>query len=534
MSDRKKWKNLIVYGICLLGTIFTIPNFLSEDQLSELPEFLSTSQMRLGLDLQGGSYLQLQVDMSSAIQDRFAGYADEVRILMRQKKIGFSNLAVVKGENPSVVFEVFTEEDAAKAYDELNKMPNMVTTADGKRLTAQLRPHELLTLRQSIINQSISIISRRVDQLGTTEPEVTAQGTDRIVVQLPGLKDPERIKGLINKTAKLTFHKVEARINSAQAQNYRPVPGTRLIAEDEGIDGIPTSYYVISQNPVLTGDNLIDAKQSYDTQHNQAIVSFQLDGPGGRKFADITRELATMPDRDPRKQFAMVLDNKVISAPSVQGEIPNGQGMISGSFTIQSANDLAVLMRAGALPATLTIMEEKTIGPSLGSDSIKAGQLATLLSIGAVMIAMAVLYGVFGLIANVALLFNTILLVAGLSIMDATLTLPGIAGIALTIGMAVDANVLIFERLREELKAGKKPQLALALGYDKAMSTIIDANITTIIGALLLFWFGTGPIRGFAITLCLGIVVSMFTAIMLTRLISEKWIALRKNKPVTV
>jgi protein-export membrane protein SecD len=529
MSGRKTWKNLIVYGVCFLGTVFMIPNFLSEDHLAELPEFLRTSQMRLGLDLQGGSYLQLQVDMSSAIQDRFTGYADEVRILLRQKKISFSNLTIVKGESPSVVFEVLSDEDAAKAEAELNKLPNMITNTSGKRLTTQLRPHDLLMLRQSIISQSISIISRRVDQLGTTEPEVTAQGTDRIVVQLPGLKDPERVKGLINKTAKLTFHMVEAIVPASEVTStYRPTPGTKLVSpEGDGLDGTPSFYYLIRQDARITGDNLIDAQQSYDTQHNRAIVSFQFDAPGARKFADLTRENVGKP-------FAMVLDNKVISAPVINEEIPSGRGQISGNFTIQAANDLAVLMRAGALPATLTIMEEKTIGPSLGSDSIKAGQFATLLSIGAVMIAMAFLYGVFGLIADIALLFNTILLIAGLSFMEATLTLPGIAGIALTIGMAVDANVLIFERLREELKAGKKPQLALALGYDKAMATIIDANITTIIGALLLFWFGTGPVRGFAITLCLGIGVSMFTAIMLTRLISEKWIDFRKNKPVTV
>jgi protein-export membrane protein SecD len=529
MSGRQKWKNLIVYGVCFLGTLFMIPNFLSEDQLAELPEFLRTSQMRLGLDLQGGSYLQLQGDMSSAVHDRFAGYADEVRILMRQKKISFSNLTIVKGESPSVVFEVLSDEDAAKAEAELNKLPNMITSVDRKRLTTQLRPHDLLTLGQSIINQSISIISRRVDQLGTTEPEVTAQGTDRIVVQLPGLKDPERVKGLINKTAKLTFHMVEAIVPASEVtDHYRPTPGTKLVApEGDGLDGAPSFYYLVRQDARITGDNLIDAQQSYDTQHNRAIVSFKFDAPGARKFADLTRENVGKP-------FAMVLDNKVISAPVINEEIPSGNGQISGNFTIQSANDLAVLMRAGALPATLSIMEEKTIGPSLGSDSIKAGQFATILSIGAVMIAMAILYGVFGLIADIALLFNTILLIAGLSIMEATLTLPGIAGIALTIGMAVDANVLIFERLREELKAGEKPQLALALGYDKAMATIIDANITTIMGALLLFWFGTGPIRGFAITLCLGISVSMFTAIMLTRLISEKWIDFRKNKPVTI
>lgn len=529
MSDRQKWKNLIVYGVCLLGTILMLPNFLSEEMVSELPEILHNSQMRLGLDLQGGSYLQLQVDMSSAIQDRFAGYADEVRTVLRQKKVSFSNLVVTNGESPSLAFDVLIDDDAAKAKDELNKLTHLIISTDGKKISAELSPSELLKLRQSIISQSISIINRRVDQLGTTEPEVTAQGTDRIVVQLPGLKDPERVKGLINKTAKLTFHMVEAIIPATEiTPSYRPLPGTKLVPpEGAGLDGNPSFYYLIRQDARITGDNLIDAQQSYDTQHNRAIVSFQFDSPGARKFADLTRENVGKP-------FAMVLDNKVISAPVINEEIPSGRGQISGNFTIQSANELAILMRAGALPATLTVMEEKTIGPSLGSDSIKAGQIATVVSIAAVMIAMAVLYGVFGMIANIALLFNTVLLIAGLSIMEATLTLPGIAGIALTIGMAVDANVLIFERLREELKAGKKPQLALALGYDRAMATIIDANVTTVMGALLLFWFGTGPIRGFAITLCLGIGVSMFTAIMLTRLISEKWIAFRKNKPVTV
>lgn len=529
MSARHTWKNLIVYGICVLGIIFALPNFLSDDQLKDLPDFFKTYQMRLGLDLQGGSYLQLQVDMSGAIQDRFAGYADEVRILLRQKKISFSNLTVVNQDSPAVIFEVLNDEDAPKAEKELNTLQNMITSKEGKKITVQLRPNELLKLRQSIINQSISIISRRVDQLGTTEPEITAQGTDRIVVQLPGLKDPERIKNLINKTAKLTFHMVEAIVPASEATpTYRPLPGTKLVPpEGEGLDGTPSFYYMIRQEARLTGDNLIDAQQSYDTQHNRVIVSFQFDAPGARKFADLTRENVGKP-------FAMVLDNKVISAPVINEEIPGGRGQISGNFTIQSANDLAVLMRAGALPATLNIMEEKTIGPSLGSDSIAAGQLATILSIAAVMTAMAVLYSAFGMIANIALAFNTILLIAGLSLMEATLTLPGIAGIALTIGMAVDANVLIFERIREELNAGKKPQLALALGYDRAMATIIDSNITTVMGALLLFWFGTGPIRGFAITLCLGIGVSMFTAIMLTRIVSEKWIEFRKNKPISI
>lgn len=525
----RQWKSYIVYGICVLGIVFMLPNFLSEEQLEDLPSFLRNSQVRLGLDLQGGSYLQLKVDMSGAIQDRFAGYADEVRILLRQKKISFSNLNIISGDNPAVIFEVLSEEDAAKAEKQLASLQNMLIITDGKKVTAHLRPSELLTLRQSIINQSISIINRRVDQLGTTEPEVAAQGTDRIIVQLPGLKDPERVKGLINKTAKLTFHMVEAIIPASEVTNlYRPLPGTKLIPpEGDGLEGTPSFYYMVRQDARLTGDNLIDAQQSYDTQHNRVIVSFKFDAPGARKFADLTRE-------NVGKAFAMVLDNKVISAPVINEEIPHGSGQISGNFTIQSANDLAVLMRAGALPATLSIMEEKTIGPSLGSDSIAAGQFATVLSIAAVMVAMAVLYSAFGMIANIALAFNTVLLFAGLSLMEATLTLPGIAGIALTIGMAVDANVLIFERIREELKAGKKPQLALALGYDRAMATIIDSNITTVIGALLLFWFGTGPIRGFAITLCLGIGVSMFTAIMLTRLISDKWVALRKDKPILI
>lgn len=529
MSIRKKWKNVIVYGVCVLGAIFTLPNFLSDDQLEGFPDFFRTSQMRLGLDLQGGSYLQLQVDMSGAIQDRFAGYADEVRILLRQKKVSFSNLSVLAGDAPAVIFDVISDEDVSRAAAALESLSNMIARADGKRFTVHLRPNELLSLRQSIINQSISIINRRVDQLGTTEPEVAAQGTDRIIVQLPGLKDPERVKNLINKTAKLTFHMVEAIVSAADVTpGHKTLPGTKLVPlEGAGLDGSPSFYYVVRQEARLTGDNLTDAQQSYDTQHNRVIVSFKFDAPGARKFADLTRE-------NVGKAFAMVLDNKVISAPIINEEIPSGNGQISGNFTIQSANDLAVLMRAGALPATLSIMEEKTIGPSLGSDSIAAGQLATILSIAAVAVVMAILYGFFGLIADVALIFNIVLLLAGLSFMEATLTLPGIAGIALTVGMAVDANVLIFERIREELRSGKKPQLALALGYDRAMATIIDSNITTVIGALLLFWFGTGPIRGFAITLCLGIAVSMFTAILLTRVISEKWVAFRKNKTITI
>ncbi len=529
MSAYSRWKSYIVYGVCVLGVMFALPNFLSEEQLESFPDFLKTSQMRLGLDLQGGTYLQLRVDMDGAIKDRFSGYADEVRVLLRQKKISFSGLTTIPGETPFVSFEALSEEDAKKAQKSISELQHMIANSDGKSVTATLRPSELLSLRQSIINQSISIINRRVDQLGTTEPEVTAQGTDRIIVQLPGLKDPERIKGLINKTAKLTFHMVESTVNADEAnERYRALPGTKLLPpESDGSGGEPSYYYVVRQDSRLTGDNLVDAQQSYNAQQNQVIVSFQLDSQGSRKFADLTRENVGKP-------FAMVLDNKVISAPVINEEISGGRGQISGNFTIQSANDLAVLMRAGALPASLNIMEEKTIGPSLGSDSIAAGQLATMLSIIVVAVVMLVLYGIFGVIADVALLFNVILLVAGLSFMEATLTLPGIAGIALTVGMAVDANVLIFERIREELRAGKKPQLALALGYDRAMATIVDSNITTVIGALLLFWFGTGPIRGFAITLCLGIAVSMFTAILVTRLMAEKWVSFRKNKTVTI
>jgi preprotein translocase subunit SecD len=529
MTQRQKLRQLIVWGTCLFGILFCLPNMLHEDTLKDFPEFFRTAQMRLGLDLQGGSYLQLQVDMSGAIKDRFAGYADEVRVLLRQKKISFSNLSVANGDTPSVSFDVPSEEEAENAKKALAALPNMQVDAKDKNIKAALHPHELLKLRQSIISQSIGIIERRVDQLGTTEPEVTSQGTDRIIVQLPGLKDPERIKGLINKTAKLTFHLVESMVSSEEVdKGFKAPPGSKLVpAEGAGLDGNPSVFYVIKQESRITGDNLVDAQQSYDTQHNQVIVSFQFDGPGARKFADLTTE-------NVGKQFAMVLDNKVISAPVINGPIPGGHGMISGNFTIQSANDLAVLMRAGALPANLSVMEEKTIGPSLGSDSIAAGRFATIISILAVAIVMAVLYGVFGLIADLALVFNVVLLIAGLSLMEATLTLPGIAGIALTVGMAVDANVLIFERIREELKAGKKPQLAVALGYDRAMATIIDANVTSVMGALLLFWFGTGPIRGFAVTLCLGLAISMFTAIMLTRVLTDWWVEFRKNKPVSI
>lgn len=525
----RRWKIITIYVVCLLGTVMTFPNFLNKEDLFFLPEWMH-SKMRLGLDLQGGSYLQLEIDMKGALNDRLVSQVNEVRSLLRQKKIAFQNLtSALEEETPKVKFDLRDLKDVDAAEKELKSLQDMVISINGLHVTLTMNAQEIFRLKRSIVDQSISIIERRVDQVGTTEPEVTSQGTDRIVVQLPGLDDPERVKALINKTAKLTFHLVEGMVGASDIEaGFKAPPGTKLVPNDErDVTDDPSIYFIVSKQALLTGDSLVDAKQSFDTQHNKVIVSFQFDPAGGRKFAELTRE-------NVGRQFAMVLDNKVISAPNINEPITGGHGMISGNFTIQSANDLAVLMRAGALPANLTVLEEKTIGPSLGSDSINAGKKATIYSIAAVAILMMVLYSVFGIIANIALIFNVIFLIAALSFLEATLTLPGIAGIALTIGMAVDANVLIFERIKEELRNGKQAMEALELGFDRAVSTIIDSNVTTVIGAVLLFWFGSGPIRGFAVTLCVGIGISMFTAILLTRLIAEKWIAFRKSKDILI
>lgn len=372
--------------------------------------------------------------------------------------------------------------------------------------------------RGSVVQQSIEIVRRRIDETGTREPSIQRQGENRIVVQLPGVDDPERVKDLLGQTARMSFHLVDEDV----VPGVDPIPpGSRLLPSREiGPAGQPYEF-VIRNRVMVSGDNLVDAQATF--QDGQPVVSFRFDSVGAQRFGDATRN-------NVGRLFAIVLDDEVISAPVIREPILGGRGVISGSFTTQEAQDLALLLRAGALPAELVILEERSIGPGLGADSIAAGQFASILGAVLVVVFMVAVYGLFGTMASAALIINIILLLASLTILQATLTLPGIAGIVLTIGMAVDANVLIFERIREEVRAGRGPVSAIDYGYREAMSAIIDANVTTLIAALLLYQFGTGPIRGFAVTLSIGLVTSMFTAIMVTRLFMVSWLRAGRTK----
>jgi preprotein translocase subunit SecD len=373
-----------------------------------------------------------------------------------------------------------------------------------------------------VVQQSLEIVRRRIDETGTREPSVQRQGDRRIMVQLPGLRDPERIKRLLGKTAKLTFRFVDENV---AADASRLPPGTEVLTSDELDPYGKPRRYVVKKRVMVSGDTLTNAAATF--QQGQPVVSFTFDSVGAKRFADATRD-------NVGKIFAIVLDNKVISAPVIREPILGGRGVISGHFTVQGAQDLALLLRAGALPAPLKILEERTVGPGLGADSIRAGKIASVLGMVAVVVFMALAYGLFGLFANVALLVNMVLILAALSGLQATLTLPGIAGIVLTIGMAVDANVLIFERIREEERAGRGPVTAIDAGYRRAMTTIVDSNLTTLIAAVLLFQFGTGPVKGFAVTLAIGLITSMFTAIMLTRLMVVTWLRRRRPRSLAI
>jgi preprotein translocase subunit SecD len=392
-------------------------------------------------------------------------------------------------------------------------------TSEGNDIVVQLSEAEKRATDERTMQQSLEIIRRRVDEAGTREPTIQRQGTDRILIQVPGIGSADELKKLIGQTAKLTFNAVVSRTADAGA-----TAGPRnvlLPSQDE--NGI---YYIIEESPVVSGDELVDAQPSFD-QNGSPAVSFRFDTTGARKFGDYTANNIGAP-------FAIVLDNQVISAPVIQSHIPGGSGIITGSFTVEDSTRLAVLLRAGALPAEMTFLEERTIGPELGQDSIDAGRIAAVVGMLAVSVFMIASYGIFGVFANIALAINMALIIAVLSLIGATLTLPGIGGIVLTIGMAVDANVLVYERIREELRQAKTPGRAIELGYERALSAIVDANLTTLITATVLFFMGAGAVKGFAVTLGIGVITSVFTAIYITRLIIELWMRWTKPKTIVV
>jgi preprotein translocase subunit SecD len=514
------WKVLLICGACALGVLFSLPNLFGANQLAWLPSYIPHKQVALGLDLRGGSYLLLQVDVAAAQRDRLNTLVDNVRNALRDAKIGYTGLNV---EGDAIVVTITDHDRLEDARTALAKIDPELTVDIGADGATSLKFSAQATdaRRQQAVDQSIEIIRRRIDETGTKEPTIQREGQDRILVQLPGIDNPEHVKSLLGRTAKLTFQLVDTTVTVEEARHGHMPAGDEILPAEErtGRTGGVTAY-LVKKRVMVSGDTLVDAQATF--QNNEPVVSFRFDTAGARRFGDATKENVGKP-------FAIVLDNKVISAPVIKEAILGGGGIISGSFTVQSASDLALLLRAGALPAPITILEERTVGPDLGADSIHAGAVASIVGVALVVVFMILFYGLFGIFADIALFFNLCLMLGALSLLGATLTLPGIAGIALTMGMAVDANVLIYERIREEMRGGRTLLSSLEAGFTRAFGTILDSHVTTLVAGMLLYWLGSGPIKGFAVTLSIGVLTSLFSAILVTRLQIVSW--LRRWKP---
>ncbi len=533
------WKRILIWGVCALGILFSMPNLFYDrverhndalasveagaasvedvaDEIALWPSFLPSALVNLGLDLRGGAQLLAEVQVSDVYADRIDGMWPDVRDALRDERGTVGNVRRVPSEPGELRVQVSNEDAVGRAAEVVRQLaqPTQTVTGfgtardldvrvDGAEIVVTLSEAERQATDERTMRQSLEIIRRRVDEAGTREPPIQRQGADRILIQVPGIGSAAELKELIGTTARLTFHPV---INTTTDGDRVPEPRQLIYPSmDE-----PGRYYILEQQPVVTGDQLVDAQPAFD-QNNRPAVNFRFNPTGGRAFGQYTAANIGNP-------FAIVLDGEVISAPVIQAHISGGAGIITGRFTVEETTQLAVLLRSGALPAEMDFLEERTVGPELGQDSIDAGRIAALVAFAAVLGFILLTYGSFGVIANIALLLNVSMIFALLSAIGATLTLPGIAGIVLTIGMAVDATVLIFERIREEMRTAKGPARAIQLGYEKALSAILDANITTLITALILFAMGSGPVRGFAVTLGLGIVTSVFTALFVTRL----------------
>jgi protein-export membrane protein SecD len=538
MLHFQRWKVILVWGIVLVGFLLALPNLFSPSTLAGLPSWLPHKQVNLGLDLQGGAHLLYQLEEKEVVEDWLKTVRSDARDALRGAKpaIGYTDLAQ-NSATRSVSVKIRNAADFDKALAVLKKLSvsvggNVFSNFSGSDLDVEKSGDNEVTLTitdvglnqrmGAAIQASIETIRRRVDQLGTTEPIIQREGRNRILVQVPGIQDVERLKNLIGETGKLEFKLVDPSADASQVASSKRVPtGDELVYSEE----TPPVPYVLKDEVLLTGQNLVDAQASFDQRTGEPVVTFRFDAAGAKRFGKITQENVGLP-------FAVLLDNKVITAPRINEPILGGTGQISGNFTVERANDLAVLLRSGALPAKLTPIEERTVGASLGADSIASGKKAALMGLALVVIFMFAAYSLFGLFANLALLINIALIFGVLSLMGATLTLPGIAGIVLTIGIAVDANVLINERIREEIRSGKSPVASIEAGYTRAMATIIDSNVTTLISTLVLFWLGSGAVRGFAVTLTVGIFASLFTAVTVTRMMVAYW--LRRARPTLV
>lgn len=531
MLDFPRWK---IWGICLVllaGCVLALPNLFPEGQVASWPSWAPKRQLNLGLDLRGGSHLLLQVDTDEVIRQQLDVLQDDIRNELRDLKdaqggrVGYGDFQVGKNAVSLLVRSAADVDAVVEALRRLTQpvggsfsgqRDREVAVTDGTRVTVTLTPAGIAERKRMIVDQSIEKVRRRIDELGTREPTIIRQGADRIVVQVPGLQDPAQLKSLLGKTAKLEFKLVNTEVSAEDIERGRVPPGSEVLPFLDN----PAQKIAVRRRAIITGNDLTDAGPSYS--EGQAVVSFKFNAAGGRRFGQVTTENVGKP-------FAIVLDGEVISAPRINEPILGGSGIITGNFTTASANELAILLRAGQLPAKLEILEERTVGPDLGADSIRAGMIASIIGTVAVVVFMIATYGRFGLFANLALILNVVLILGVMSVFGATLTLPGIAGLVLTIGTAVDANVLIFERIREELRTGRSVLNAVDAGYREASRAIWDANITNVIAAALMMWFGSGPVKGFAVVLTIGIVTSVFTGVTVCRLFNVLW--LRHARP---
>jgi protein-export membrane protein SecD len=518
-------KTTLIVAICLLGVLLGVPNLFP----APVP-WLPWRTVHLGLDLRGGSYLLLEVDMKAVLKERLEGLADSVRQALRPEQIFYQSLEPQPDQNRVVLkLRDASKTDAAVAAlrplvsrDPSTGVADMGIASDPNgTIVLTLSAAALSQRAAGAVDQSIEIVRRRIDETGVVDPQITRQGQDRIIVQLPGIGDPDRIKQLIGKTAHMTFRLVDETANPA-AGGPAPPGDEFLEMQDQ-----PSQKIAVRKRVDVDGADLTDARAGTNSETGDWVVNFTFNAAGARRFADVTRG-------NVNHRFAIVLDNKVISAPVIREPITGGRGQISGSFTASSANDLAVLLRAGALPAPLTVVEQRSVGPELGADSIRAGAISLAVGFLLVIGFMGFFYGLFGWFANLALLVNLVLMLAVMSLLQATLTLPGMAGILLTLGMAVDANILINERIREEQKLGRPPLQALEHGFQRAYSTIFDSNATAFLAHVMLFVFGSGPVRGFAVTITVGIATSLFTAWMLTRLLVSRWYIANRPKLLPV
>lgn len=556
MLNLPRWQTIGIIAITALAVLFALPNLLPSVVLDHLPNWYAQSRMNLGLDLRGGAHFLLEADLRSLMTERLTNLSDSVRGELRKQQVQFKEVGVEGGRN--VVITLRDEAQRSKALEAIRAVdPTLVVSGSGDTIRVGYSDQEIAKKKKEVIDQSIEILRRRVDETGTIEPTIVRQGDERILLQVPGIKDTTDLKRKINQTAKLTFHLVNEDV-AATGQNIPQSlpPTTFLVPTREGMQELRRANAkaweeIQAANPKLTpeqicrryqpqclpvlkrvvvgGEDLDDAKSTFEQQQGgRPIISFTFNSAGGRAFCNATRA-------NIGKRLAIQLDGEIISAPVVQSAICGGSGIITGQFTTQQTQEQALLLRSGALPATLSIIQESTVGADLGADAIRSGTTAAL--VGTVMVAlfMFIAYGpLFGGFANLAMLVNLLLVIAGMSILGASLTLPGIAGLVLTVGMSVDSNVLIYERVREEKSLGRSAFSSIATGYERALSAILDANLTALIAGVLLFGFGSGPIRGFATSLTLGLLTHLFTATVFTRMLLATWVRWRRPTEIVI